>query len=328
MTEAFEALEAFPALVASRDRVLRLLGEERVSAGEMVTAVETDLALTIAVLRLASRGSNSVDSVVKAVDELSPESVQGLVAEAHTYDFFERSGIWEGAPEQFRLHGIATQRAAERLAAEIDYEHRDRLMVSALLHDLGKLVLIHAYPGYPGEVHMGARTPEERLQCERRELGVDHALVGGVLLRRWGIDKSIAQAVERHHSEETEGEASVVQLADMLAHYGQGRPVSPGALLACARRVGLGAAELRAVMYDVPQSSSKRPRELAEPCPLSQRELQALRGLAAGQVYKQIAHDLGLSTSTVRTHLHNVYSKLGAVDRAQAVLLAASHGWL
>jgi len=45
-------------------------------------------------------------------------------------------------------------------------------------------------------------------------------------------------------------------------------------------------------------------------------------------VYKQIAADLGLSTSIVRTHLHNTYGKLGAVDRAQAVLLATQRGWL
>jgi DNA-binding NarL/FixJ family response regulator len=45
-------------------------------------------------------------------------------------------------------------------------------------------------------------------------------------------------------------------------------------------------------------------------------------------VYKQIALELCLSTSTVRTHLHNIYGKLGAVDRAQAVLLATERGWL
>ena len=31
--------------------------------------------------------------------------------------------------------------------------------------------------------------------------------------------------------------------------------------------------------------------------------------------------------STVRTHLHNVYRKIGAVDRAQAVLIARDRGW-
>ena len=45
-------------------------------------------------------------------------------------------------------------------------------------------------------------------------------------------------------------------------------------------------------------------------------------------MYKQIAQELSLSVSTVRTHLHNVYRKIGAVDRAQAVLLARDRGWL
>ena len=65
-----------------------------------------------------------------------------------------------------------------------------------------------------------------------------------------------------------------------------------------------------------------------DPCPLSRRELEVLRRLGQGKVYKQIAHELSLSTSTVRTHLHNIYGKLGAVDRAQAVLLATERGWL
>jgi DNA-binding NarL/FixJ family response regulator len=50
--------------------------------------------------------------------------------------------------------------------------------------------------------------------------------------------------------------------------------------------------------------------------------------LAAGKVYKQIAADLDLQVSTVRTHLNNTYRKLGVVDRAQAVLLATRNGWL
>ena len=58
------------------------------------------------------------------------------------------------------------------------------------------------------------------------------------------------------------------------------------------------------------------------------REIDALRGLAEGKVYKQIAQELSLSVSTVRTHLHNVYRKIGAVDRAQAVLIASDRGWL
>jgi putative nucleotidyltransferase with HDIG domain len=330
LTIAFEALEAFPALAESRDRLLTIVANDHVATADVVTAVESDVALIIAVLRLANQvqgGRGRVDTVVAAVALLTPDTVQMLAGRLRTFDFFERSSVWEAAPERFRLHALATQHAADRIAAEVGFEHRDRLTATSLLHDIGKLVLLHAYPGYPAQVHRGARTPEERIHQERRELGVDHALVGGVLARRWGLPATIATTIERHHNPEVDGEAAVVRLADMLAHYEQGAPVSPAEMLRTARSVGLGPDELRRVMYELPSSPSQRRRHI-DPCPLSGRELGVLQRLAEGKVYKQIAHELTLSTSTVRTHLHNIYGKLGAVDRAQAVLIATERGWL
>ena len=122
-------------------------------------------------------------------------------------------------------------------------------------------------------------------------------------------------------------EAALVRLADMLAHYAHGDAVSPTELLHCGRIIGLGPEGLRSVMYDLPRPAGARPRQV-DPCPLSGREVEVLKRLSEGKVYKQIALELGLSTSTVRTHLHNIYGKLGAVDRAQAVLMATERGWL
>src|SRR2546425_2095345 len=79
LTAAFEALEAFPALAESRNRLLRLVSTERHSAAEVVAAVESDVALLISVLRLANqiegKSRGRVESVVQAVELLSPESV-------------------------------------------------------------------------------------------------------------------------------------------------------------------------------------------------------------------------------------------------------------
>src|SRR5690349_21699304 len=332
LTAAFEALEAFPMLAESRNRVLRLFEAGDPSTADVVSAVEADVALCVAVLRLANqvdgRTRGRVESAVKAVEVLSLPTVHSIASRARTFDFFERTAVWQGIPERFRLHAVATQRAADRLARELGYEQRDRLMVTALLHDIGKLVLVHAYPGYPRQIHGDARTPEERIQRERRELGVDHALVGGVLARRWGLPKAIASVIERHHAEDADGEAAIVRLADMLAHYVFGGSISPSELLAVGRVVGVKPADLRTVMYDLPlPTSGGRPRQI-DPCPMSSREVDVLRRLARGMVYKQIASELGLSTSTVRTHLHNVYGKLGAMDRAQAVLIATERGWI
>jgi len=332
LTAAFEALEAFPVMAESRNRVLRLFESTEPSTADVVSAVESDVALAIAVLRLANRVDGRlrgrVDSAVRGVEVLSARAVHAIAKRARTFDFFERTPVWQGIPERFRLHAVATQRAADRLSREIGYEARDRLMVTALLHDIGKLVLIHAYPGYPGQVHGDARTPEDRIQRERRDLGVDHALVGGVLARRWGLPRTVASAIERHHAEDCDGEAALVRLADMLAHHSLGGAVTPAELLSVARRLGLPTPALRTVMYDLPlPTTAGRPRQI-DPCPMSTREVEVLRGLAQGKVYKQIAAELDLSTSTVRTHLHNVYGKLGAMDRAQAVLIATERGWL
>src|SRR3984893_2269290 len=330
LTMAFEALEGFPALAESRDRLLSVIAKDHVATADIVSAVESDVALIIAILRLANQvqdGRGHVDTAVGAVELLSPQTVQAVASRLRTFDFFERASVWDAAPERFRLHALATQHAADRVAAEVGYEHRDRLTVTSLLHDVGKLVLLHAYPGYPSQVHRGARTPEERIHQERRELGVDHALVGGVLVRRWGLPASVATPIERHHNPDAEGEAAFIRLADMLAHYEQGARVTPAEMLQSARTVGLGPQELRRVMYELPGSPSQRQRHV-DPCPLSGRELGVLQRLSEGKVYKQIAHELTLSTSTVRTHLHNIYGKLGAVDRAQAVLIATERGWL
>jgi putative nucleotidyltransferase with HDIG domain len=331
LTAAFEALEAFPALAESRNRVLRVVRSERASVGEVVAAVESDVSLVITVLRIANRSAQrkkgKIASIPEAVTILTPEGVETLAARTATFDFFERTPGWDLMPERFRLHAVATQCAADRLAREIGYEDRDQLLCSALLHDIGKLVLIHAYPGYPLQIHGTARTPEERIHRERLELGVDHALVGGVLARRWSLPNRLATAIERHHSEEPEEEAALVRLADMLAHYGHSQAVNPKHMLEAARACGLSADSLRSVMYELPQGTGNAKRNV-DPCPLSNREVDVLKRLAEGKVYKQIAHELGLSTSTVRTHLHNTYAKLGAVDRAQAVLIATERGWI
>lgn len=332
LTAAFEALEAFPVLEESRIRVLRAIGDEDAGTGPIVEAVESDVALVTAVLRLANgaNGGGRAASVRAAIDALGSDRVEQLAREAQTFDFFERSPGWDLMPERFRLHAIATQAAADRIARELRVDDRDELLTAALLHDIGKLVLVRAYPAYPDEIHGDARSPGERVHRERRELGVDHGVVGGVLARRWRLPDRLATAIERHHSDDAEGPAAIVRLADMLAHYCHGQPIDRNELVAAGAALELDPDALRALIYEFPYApdGNGSGRRHVDPCPLSKRELDVLRKLAEGKVYKQIAGELELSTSTVRTHLHNTYAKLGAADRAQAVLTATARGWL
>jgi DNA-binding NarL/FixJ family response regulator len=64
----------------------------------------------------------------------------------------------------------------------------------------------------------------------------------------------------------------------------------------------------------------------AEAPPLSKRETEILQKVAYGATTKEVAHDLGISPHTVKTHLERIFEKLGANDRAQAVAIAIRSG--
>jgi putative nucleotidyltransferase with HDIG domain len=330
LAEAFEAVERFPVLIESRERVIRAATAETARVGELVDAVEGDVGLAISVLRFANRTgmvAGGVAAVPEAVDVLKPSGVLAIAGTAPSFDFFESNGGWELKPERFRIHALATQRAAEEIGRAVGWTERDELAVAALIHDVGRLVISRLHPGYKTFFDAVSRTPEQRVREEREQLGIDHALVGGVLARRWNVPQRLAVAIERHHSDDADGLAAMVSAADMVAHYSQGEAVSPERLRAAVERCGLGADGLRDLLYELPYPRQEAGR-ISEPCPLSARELDVLRHLSEGMVYKQIAGEMQLSVSTIRTHLHNVYGKIGAVDRAQAVLTARDRGWI
>lgn len=330
LAAAFEAVEKFPVLMEGRARVMQAATSDNPRLGDLVEAIESDVGLTIAVLRYANRGgadAGSVGSVPAALEALKPSGVLAIAGTAPAFDFFEPNGGWELKPERFRVHALATQQAAEQVGRAVGWAERDELAVAALLHDIGRLVVSKLHPGEKGYFDSAPRPPEQRLREERDRLGIDHALVGGVLARRWNLPQRLAVAIERHHAEDADGLAAMVSVADMVAHYSQGEAITPERLRAAAQRCGLDGDGLRELLYELPYPRHDAPRP-SEPCPLSARELDVLRHLSEGMVYKQIAGEMQLSVSTIRTHLHNVYGKIGAVDRAQAVLTARDRGWI
>jgi DNA-binding NarL/FixJ family response regulator len=55
---------------------------------------------------------------------------------------------------------------------------------------------------------------------------------------------------------------------------------------------------------------------------MSPRELEVLRLIAQGRSNKEIASELGIVEGTVKAHLTNIFEKLGAADRTQAITIA------
>jgi DNA-binding NarL/FixJ family response regulator len=61
---------------------------------------------------------------------------------------------------------------------------------------------------------------------------------------------------------------------------------------------------------------------------LTPREVEVLQQLALGLTNKQIAVVLGISEHTVKFHISSIYSKLGVMNRAEAVRVGVRRGWI
>jgi LuxR family maltose regulon positive regulatory protein len=112
----------------------------------------------------------------------------------------------------------------------------------------------------------------------------------------------------------------------LLAQLSAGRPgqqhtagrIDPGYLAGLLRACGQAGA------VPPPGRAAAALPGLAEP--LTDRELEVLRLLAAGSSNQRIAHDLVVALDTVKKHMTHILGKLGAANRTEAVARARQLG--
>jgi LuxR family transcriptional regulator, maltose regulon positive regulatory protein len=125
------------------------------------------------------------------------------------------------------------------------------------------------------------------------EHALDLAEPDGALL--WFLLHPAPGLLERHARQRTAHAALLAQICDLLAGN---RPAPPA-------------------------GAQQPPLE-----PLSKTEIRVLRYLPTHLSAREIAAELSVSTSTVKTHLRNLYAKLGAHSRTEAVEQARALGLL
>ena len=78
----------------------------------------------------------------------------------------------------------------------------------------------------------------------------------------------------------------------------------------------------------MPQEVAERLSEYFPQVALTPREIEVLKYVARGMANKEIAHQLGTASGTVKMHVQNILAKLGASDRTHAVTIALERGIL
>lgn len=104
-------------------------------------------------------------------------------------------------------------------------------------------------------------------------------------------------------------------------------------LVRTIREVGRGGAylpseQLKKLMGQFRVLRERHPQVAQTQCDtLSRRELDVLSWVVRGYSNKQIARELTIDETTVKTHLHRIFEKLDVRDRTQAAIFALQRGW-
>jgi DNA-binding NarL/FixJ family response regulator len=104
--------------------------------------------------------------------------------------------------------------------------------------------------------------------------------------------------------------------------------ISPAELVSTIKRVHAGellfeAGPLVQLLVNAPMPVPSAPRRTSK---LAEREVQVLSAIATGMTSAEAANELGISLSTLRTHLKNIITKLEARSKLDAVLIAIREG--
>jgi len=104
------------------------------------------------------------------------------------------------------------------------------------------------------------------------------------------------------------------------------KDVSFQQLIGAIRAIAAGATVFQPALTHRLLEKTKRSTEFVER--LTAREIEVVRLMAGGYSNGEIAHALGTAEGTVKNHVSNILSKLGARDRTRAVLKALEAGML
>ena len=177
-----------------------------------------DQALVARVLRVANSPfyglRRQICTVQEAIVVLGLSSVRMLVTAAAIIGQFPTRARRDHDLHAFWQHSIGVACCAKLLCAGVR-QNPDTAFVCGLLHDIGRLVLVHYYPEQYAQVEdYCIREDVSRLDAERAVLGLDHAAIGAALVAHWNFPAQIQQVVAGHHL----SEAAAASVLTSLTH--------------------------------------------------------------------------------------------------------------
>lgn len=214
-----ENINALPTVPGSFKSISSFLEKPSVSLDKIGYLISQDPALTTKILKMVNSAAygfpGRISSIPHAVMLLGLNVVKGLLLGVSVFEIMEKmmSGLW--------AHSVGSAIAAREIAGKLNIKDPEEISVAALLHDIGKVIMILEYQKDYEETIQEAATAECLIyDAERAFFTENHTSVGMWLAEKWNFPRNLVEVIAYHHTPQMSRlavkETAIVHLADIL----------------------------------------------------------------------------------------------------------------
>jgi putative nucleotidyltransferase with HDIG domain len=210
--DAFRArlaeMDALPSLPTVVMELLHCVDDEDTTDEKIVGLISQDTGLTARLLKLANSAAMGLRVQVTSIQRAVP-----LLGRKRVRQICLGGGVWDSLKplaeqaafdlDAFERHSLAVAEIAQGLAVKSSKVEEDEVFAAALLHDIGKfLLLAFDGPAYASTLLEAGMKKADLEELEFENIGWTHSRVGGWLAEHWGLPGSVRDTVTLHHQPE------------------------------------------------------------------------------------------------------------------------------
>ncbi|MEA1969402.1 MAG: HDOD domain-containing protein [Thermodesulfobacteriota bacterium] len=251
-----------PTLPVIVNNILSAASDESTTTKDLAKIISYDMGMTNKLLRLANSvyygQRTKAETIKRAITIIGFDEIIGIAlgmsvmssfADKNTGLSLDMKALW--------IHSIGCATAAKEIATRTNSAIAKKIFIPALLHDMGKIIFsIYFKEEYKKVRESAMQNRKPLFRVEPDIFNMDHAVVAGLLLKRWRFPSAILLPCRFHHNPEAcpveyRHHALIINLADYLchkAHIGHsGNPV-PVTVKNSHRKAGTNEAVLRLIV--------------------------------------------------------------------------------
>ncbi len=207
-------------------RVTEITSNPHSSLAELVDVINYDWATTANILKICNSDyfglTKQIVSIKQAVAYLGFNKVASLVVLGNSADNFTKAQIgYDLNEDDLWRYSVSSALIAEDLAKQRHIHNSSLIFTSALLKDIGKVILSTYVQDSFKDINNAVRNRGLTfIDAEKEVIGIDHAELGAKVAERWNFNPAMVNIIRKHHNPDQASphdlSIPIVYLADSL----------------------------------------------------------------------------------------------------------------